>query len=464
MPHSQEWKLERIKHVLDLSNSGAYIDEESWDLDCVAATTRKMIRKYGLAWDRSTVIPEDPSLISAVFQAGLELASQLGIYVRDTQRIVPFKMEEIQSGIASMPKKLNMGRGKDARTLFAREVMDERPPLVWGGSPGTSLPEDLFLAIQISYAQEGIIDMLSTGSLASVYGREVRTGTPLELMATQRELTLLRNAIKKAGRPGMGLMGGESSVSAYGDLSVAKPSFLRSCDAHLIPMQNELKIDYTSLMKAANSIEYGIRNSSLPCVIVGGLGGDAPGAAVINVASFALSNLACLADFHSCHPIHIKQVATTSRSVLWVESITCQAFSRYSPCIIFGDIYPKSGAMTKELLYEVAANAIVITVSGGHLKGPASADGLLPNCSGLEARWMGEVGQAVARQGMNISEANRLVNELIPKYEHVFERQEGNPGLPFEQVYEVETIQPNLEWLTMYQEVKAEVNTMGLKL
>ena len=69
---------------------------------------------------------------------------------------------------------------------------------------------------------------------------------------------------------------------------------------------------------------------------------------------------------------------------MWVESVVCQAFAKHAPCIIFGDIYPKSGALTKELLYEVAANAIVITVSGGHLKGPASADGLLPNCTGLE--------------------------------------------------------------------------------
>ena len=70
--------------------------------------------------------------------------------------------------------------------------------------------------------------MLSTGSLASVDGREVRTGTPLELMATRRELKLLRKAIENAGRPGMGLMGAESSVSAYGDLSVANPAFLAS--------------------------------------------------------------------------------------------------------------------------------------------------------------------------------------------------------------------------------------------
>ena len=462
MLHSHEWKMERIKHVLDHSNSGEYLDEETWDLEKVADTTREVVKKYGIAWDPEVLIPDDPKLIAALFHGGIELASRLGVYVRDTQRIVPYGEDLIQLGLESMPRKLKMGEGKDARILFARKVMDHRPPLIWGGSPGTALPEDLFLAIETSYAQEGIIDMLSTGSLTTVDGREVRTGTPLELLATRRELKLLRKAIENAGRPGMGLMGAESSVSAYGDLSVANPAFLRPCDAHLIPMQNELKVDHTSLTKAANSIEYGMRNSSLPCVLVGGLGGDAPGSAVVNIASFALSNLVCLADFHSCHPIHIRHVATTTRSVLWVESVVCQAYSRHAPCIIFGDIYPKSGALSRELLYEVAANAIVITVSGGHLKGPGSADGLLPNCTGLEARWMGEVGQAVTRQHLNHAEANTLVKKLIHQYEHVFDHPEGNPGKPFSQAYDPETIQPKREWALMYEDVKEEVQAMGL--
>ena len=462
MLHSREWKLERLNYVLDLSNRGEYLDEETWDLEKVAASTREVVRKYSLTWDPEIIIPDDPKLITSLFQAGIELASRLGVYVRDAQRVIPFEQEMIRMGVESMPRKLTMGRGKDVRRIFARKVMDPRPPLIWGGSPGTSLPEEHFLAIETSYAQESNIDLLATGSLATIDGREVRTGTPLELMATQRELKLLRKAIENVGRPGMGLMGAESSVSAYGDLSVATPAFLRSCDAHLIPMQNELKVDLTSLMKAANSIEYGMRNSSLACVIVGGLGGDAPGSAVLNIASFALSNLACLSDFHSCHPIHIRQVATTQRSVLWVESVVCQAFSQHAPCIIFGDIYPKSGALTKELLYEVAANAIVITVSGGHLKGPASADGLLPNCSGLEARWMGEVGQAVTRQNLNHDEANTLVNKLIHKYEHIFDLPDGNPGQPFNQAYDPGTIQPRREWSMIYEEVKEEVQAMGL--
>jgi methylamine--corrinoid protein Co-methyltransferase len=464
MLRASKRKLENLNKILDLSNLGDYLEEEAWDLEKVAITTRELVGKYGLSWNPDVLIPNDPHLIESIFTAGIELASRLGVYLRDTQRIVPYSMEEIRSGLEAMPGELTMGEGDDMRSLFSRKVMDDRPPLVWGGSPGTALPEQLFLAIETSYAQESQVDMLSTGSLATVDGRDVRTGTPFELLATQRELTLLRQAIKKAGRPGMGLMGAESSVSAFGDLAVANPKFLRPCDAHLVPMLNELKVDNTSLMKAANSIEYGMLNSSLPCVIVGGLGGDAPGSAILTIASLALSNLACLADFHSLHPIHIRQVATTTRSVLWVESVVCQAFASHAPCIMFGDIYPKSGALTKELLYEVAANAILIAVSGGHLKGPASADGLLPNCTGLEARWMAEVGQAVSKQRLDLAEANTLVKKLLGKYEQVFLQPGGNPGKPFEQAYDVDALQPKPAWFSMYEQVRQDVSALGLRL
>ena len=260
----------------------------------------------------------------------------------------------------------------------------------------------------------------------------------------------------------MGMLAAQSSVSEIGDLAVAHPDYLRQCDAHLVPMLNELKMDHRNISKAVNSIEYGMRNASLACVIVGGLGGDAPGSAVVNVASFILANLTCLADYHICHPIDMRHVATTTRRVLWVESVVEQAFARNAPCIIVSDIYPKSGALTRELLYEVAANAITITTSGGHLEGVGSADGVLPNGSGLEARFMGEVGHAVTRQGLDLDEANTLVLHLLNKYEHVFDLPEGNAGVPFDQAYEMEELVPVPAWQQMYEEVKADVREMGL--
>lgn len=75
---------------------------------------------------------------------------------------------------------------------------------------------------------------------------------------------------------------------------------------------------------------------------------------------------------------------------------------------------------------------------------------------------MGEVGQAVTRQGLDRQAANALVNQLIRKYEHIFNQPAGNPGVPFTQAYDLDTLEPRMEWLALYEEVKEELHTLGL--
>jgi methylamine--corrinoid protein Co-methyltransferase len=450
--------------IIDRSNSGTFSSEENWDLEKVALTCMKLTEKYDLNWDRQQIAANDPALADRVFQAGFELACEIGAYNRSTERIIRFDRSELETGLKEMKQTLNMGTGADERVLFPRKITDERPPLVWAGNPGAPHPEDLFLPAVASWAQEPIVDLITCGSLAEVDGREVRTGEPLEITATRRELTYLHQALQKVGRTGMGMLAAQSSVSELGDLAVANPEFLRKTDAHLIPMLNELKIDNRNIARAVNSIEYGMRNGGLYCAIVGGLGGGAPGCALVSAASIILGNLTNRADYAILHPIHIKHIATSTREVLWVESVVLQAFARNAPAIIVTDVYPKSGALTRELLYETAANTLVITASGGHLEGCGSADGLLPNATGLEARLMGEVGRAATLQSITLKQANEWALALLAKYEHIFQLPEGNPGVRFDQAYDLETIQPKPEWSAMYDEIKEELRMMGLEL
>jgi methylamine--corrinoid protein Co-methyltransferase len=448
--------------ILDRSGSGDPMAAGDWDF-AVAMATRRLVKKYGLDWDRSRVINDDPARASAIFDAAFDLAVELGVYNYTTGRVVRFTPDELLMGLRRVPQALTLGEGKDARTLVARRVCDARPPLAWAGTPGTPVPERLFLPMAVSYAQEPLVDMMTCGTLTHVDGRVVETGSPLEVVATRRELHYLRQAALFAGRPGIGLLAAQSSVSELGDLAVAHPAYLRPCDAHLVPMLNELKIENGNIARAVNSLEYGMLNASLACVIVGGMGGDAPGSAVVQAASFILANLVCAADYHLLHPIDIHHVATTTRAVLWVSSAVAQAFAYRAPCVIVSDIYPKSGAGTPELLYETAANAIVHTVSGGHLEGCGAADGKHPNASGLEARFMAEVGRATAAQPLSIPQANDLVSALLAEYERLFGRGAAeNPGLPFDRVYDVETIRPTPAWQETYEVAKQAVRALGL--
>jgi methylamine--corrinoid protein Co-methyltransferase len=450
--------------ILDRAKNGPLVSKPNWDMDHIVLPVRKLVSKYQLAWDKKQAIPEDEDLINRLFQAGMELAISTGVYCVSTGRVIQFSQPEINEGIKRMPLTLQMGEGEDVRELYARKVRDSRPPIIWAGNPGAPTPEELFVPCVMSWTQEPLVDLATCGSLTSINGRSVETGSLMEIFAARWELRKLREALQCVGRPGMGLLAGQSAVTELGDLAISNPEHLRKTDAHLVALFNELIIDQVNMVRALNSEGYGMRNASLATVMVGGLGGDAPGAAIVQIASFLLANWVCLADYHLLHPIHIRHVATSTRGVMWVQSAVEQAFARFAPCIIVADIYPKSGALTRELLYEVAANAVVITISGGHMEGVGSADGALPNGTGLEVRWMAEIGQAVTRQGLTLPEANHIINQLFNRYEHVFQLSGGNPGVRFDQAYDLETLKPVPEWQKIYEEVRSEVQGLGLDL
>ena len=64
---------------------------------------------------------------------------------------------------------------------------------------------------------------------------------------------------------------------------------------------------------------------------------------------------------------------------------------------------------------------------------------------------------------MTRSKANEIVLKLLEKYEPVFQKEGGNPGVPFDEAYDMETITPLPEWERMYKEVKAELSEMGIQ-
>ena len=451
-------------HFLELeerSHNGEALDKESWDLDRVALAAASIVEKYDLTWDSQNLCVTDDELCRRYYAAGRELLIESGVYNISTGRVIRFTETEIDRAAANARQELMMGRGTDACALYARAPEDTRKPLVFGGNPGCPTTERIFKSTVRSWAQEPEIDLLTCGSLIDVDGYPVRLGEASELLAVRRELMYLNQASLDAGRGGMGRLAAESAVSEIGDLAASAEGFIQPGDAHLVALNNELITTRDNMVRAAGSIHTGVSNASLACVMVEGLAGGAPGSAVVMIASMLAANIICRADYHLCHPIHLRYTATSTRECMWLQSVVCQAFYLCAPSIIVCDIYPKSGALTPELLYEVAANALVITVSGGHLEGVGSCDGLLPHGTGLEARLMGEVGRYASKAALSRKDANQTVLALLKKYEHVFE--EGNQGLPFDTAYDVVKVKPTEAWLKIYEKVRGELSDLGIR-
>ena len=451
-------------HFLELVNrgyTGEAVSKDDWDMEHVVVPMMDIVEEFELERGDGDVLLFDEETAKAYFNAAVEFLVRSGVYNQSTGRIMTFTREEILEAAEHMPKAVTVGRGADAYTFVPRKPDDPRLPGVVAGNPGCPMSEEIFRRTVASWAKEPVVDMVTCGSIVEVDGFDVVRASPSEVIALRRELKYLNEICREVGRPGIGRLAAESSVSEIGDLAAMAPGGFQPGDAHLIALNNELIMTNDNLIRVANAMDTPVLNASLACVMVGGLAGGPEGAAVCMIASLLADSLVGRADYHLCHPIHIRHIATSTPECMWLSSVVCQAFAATYPAVIICDIYPKSGAGTVELLREVAANALAITVSGGHLEGVGSCDGLKPNCSGLEARLMGEVGKAAAAQGMTRAEAEPIIRKLLEGYSHVFET--GNEGLSFPEVYG-EDGEPRAFWLDMYGQVREELIGLGLKL
>jgi len=447
-------------NIVERGYTGESVSKEDWDLDYVAIPLMDIVSEYELKRPAGEVLFTDKELAVKYFEAAVEFLAESGVYNQSTGRVIRLTKEEILAAAAKMNKAVTVGSGKDAFTFEPRKPDSTVLPGVVAGNPGCPMNEDIFCRTVRSWAKEPVVDMITCGSIVEVDGHAVIRATPSEVIALRREMKYLNQICDEVGRPGLGRLAAESSVSEIGDLAAMAPGGFRPGDAHLIALNNEMITNNDNLIRVANAIDTPVLNASLACVMIGGMAGGPEGAAVCMIASLLADAVIGQSDYHLCHPIHLKYIATSTAECMWLQSVVCQAFDACAPAVIVCDIYPKSGAGTKELLWEVAANALTITVSGGHLEGVGSCDGLKPHCSGLEARLMGEVGKAAARQGLTRETAKPIVNALLKKYEHIFPA--GNEGMHFTEVYG-EDGEPRDFWLKMYEEVWKDLEEMGLK-
>jgi methylamine--corrinoid protein Co-methyltransferase len=451
--------LNTIWETIDKAESGRYMEEKDFDLKVVAKRCRELVKEYDIHFDPAEIVTSDDSLADDVYEAGLRLALDAGIFCVDTKRVLRFSEDEIREARLSAPKALTIGQGKDSRLLFARGVEDARMPIICGGQAGAAIPEEWYLQMSLSYMKEPLIDMVNNGGLAVVEGRKVRTKTPLEIQATRRELTMLREAASRAGRGGIHLLAGESSVSALGDLGIASERYMRTSDAHLVALLNELKVDYDRISKVVNFTEYGAHNVTLVDPIIGGYAGGPEGVAVCFIASFLLGRAMYRSEYHIIHPIHFRYMSTSAVECMWNLNIVGQAMARNAPYILMGDVWTSAGAGSEMVFHEIAANTITNVVTGSHPLGCSATNGKYPHATGLETRFMAEVALAAARARLKRGDANRVVVKLASLYKD--KQAKPDVGKPFPELYDVNRVVPKPEWEAVYSKMKKEIREIS---
>ena len=187
--------------------TGPKVDEKDWDFKLIPEKTTAKAKKYGIKIDEKTWIP-DADMADRIYHAGRELLTENGFYVIDTGRVIKCTDDEITDGLKHAPRELTMGAGRDCAKMYAREVGKDsfaKRPVCEGGPTGAPISEQWFLQVMTSYAQEGVVDAIVDGVLATWQGWEVTPGSVQELKAVKVEAQLIRLAVSNAGRPGMSI-------------------------------------------------------------------------------------------------------------------------------------------------------------------------------------------------------------------------------------------------------------------
>jgi hypothetical protein len=101
----------RLSLIVDRSENGSYIKESAYDM-ALARKTAELVRKHGIHFDRQVVVPADDDLADRLYEAGLELFLEMGVYNQSTERRIQFTRPEVEAAVASAPRAITHGLGK----------------------------------------------------------------------------------------------------------------------------------------------------------------------------------------------------------------------------------------------------------------------------------------------------------------------------------------------------------------
>lgn len=450
-----------LPEIVKRSEAGPFMREADFDR-ALSRRVRELTTKYQLKFDPKVLVPSDDDLVSRLFRAAVDLFVDLGAYNQTTERRILFSRAEVLEAVAAAPSRIVVGTGRDAVVEEHRGVESLLPCRMHSGPTGTPCSERYHSLILQSCALEPRVDCLGHGSISSYMGQAIIPGSPLEILAARAEAASAREAVRKAGRPGMHIEDNAVSLTCAGKMaSLDEASGLRPSDGLLIAQMPELRTNYDQLSRAAHLSNIGMHIVDLMTPLIGGLAGGAEGTAIVTVASHLLGVICYNASYHFMGHMHLMRSNNTDRMGLWIQAVAGQALANHTPLISMNDLYTVSGLGTTEVLWEVAAGAVVGAVCGLNQHGVgATAGNKKDHTSGLEARFQAEVAHAAL--GLKRSSADEIVRECLSHYEPTLAK--PNLGKPFPELYNVDTLEPGTEWLEIYQQVRAALKGLGLNL
>ncbi|NQT71472.1 MAG: monomethylamine:corrinoid methyltransferase [Chloroflexi bacterium] len=433
---------------------GPVMKSDEFDLG-FSMKLRELVAKYDIKYNPEELIVDDATA-DAVFQAGVELLADVGLYHLETERVIKYTKEEVETiarEYRENPSKHTFGKGKDEVTVEYRTGADTRPPTLYTGPAGVA-EEEWFGPFIESFVQEESVKALGIcPGLAKLGDVEPKAGTPSEIIVSQWEQKKIKETLERVGRPDMhcGLLATVSTVGAT--MAMIGPGLREAHNTHIgVHILPEQKVDWDRLLLAQFCQDRGIVPWQSSMSMIGGLCRNAADTAVSLVANLLGQISYGHGPINSLFTNHMDGNWGT-RACLWAYSAAARASERNIKVCIGGvaasamDLW-----MTDAQLIHVAAISILNTASG------------MTYCwigggTGFDARITGEVMNAVA--GMPADKANDLVQKIMTKVDEA-ERQEMMFSVPFPDMYDLDTMKPKPDFEARIMRSKEELARLGV--
>ena len=448
------------------AETGPMMKESDFDMR-ISMTAMELAKEYEIKYDPSVYVSSDNTMADDVWRAGIELLLKCGVYNVSNKRVITFEEHEVKEALKHVVSEFEIGKGKDRIKIQARGVEDSRKSTIFSGPFGVETSLDVFVPLNQAFIQEPLVDVLFHGGhIQSICGvNTIRANSAFEVIAARVYAELMNQALILGGRPFMPIVWGVAAgVSSLNELGA--DSFMPKNPEDIfraVMFLPELKLDDVLLSKTAHFMNYGYPLYAGTTPVIGGYAGDANTAAIVAVAEQIATFLVFGAVVNHIGPQHMRYRSQTNPASLWMNSVMGQAVARNSKLITTTSVTTAGRPGSMQMHLEAAAMAICSVVSGRNLLGPRPAQPLYPNHHNpLHARLFAEVAHAAIK--LRREDANEIVAQLVATYKDTLDFDKSPKGKTFEQSYDVKTLKPTEENLSLYKEAKSKLIDLGLEL
>jgi len=459
-----------LLEIAERAMTGPRMDDMEWNMSLFRKSEELKARYKIPEPAEDELFCYDEELADRAFDAGIDLLVSLGLYCVSNGRIIEFSEGEVLDAVRALPAEINLGEGRDMRTFSKRRIEDRKPPRIVGGLHGP-VPEYLVRVIPKCFAEIPQSDMMEGFNMVTIDGRRVH-GIPMAAYTARREASLLREAVRAAGRPGMAVALYPIHTDAAAMIAPLDPEHgLRRSDGALFSILPDLKMELNYLTAAIVYEEYGAfkENRGGGGTFFASVGGCVIGGIASSIASWIAYRDQLITCGAGRPGISEPGVSAPHRRIsdrVWPSSVVNMALDRNTRMIRMGGSgHGNPGALST--LIDVAFQTIVSTVLGDNINvdrvifrtDPTVELGGTP----VETELTYAVSDAVIRSGMGREELEPILRKLEEKHREI-DRSAEKTYPRFLDLYNPKEHKPVDEYQEKVELVKRDLVDMGLEV